>query len=96
MNLTLEIIKLTRGGSERVVCVYNWRGLDYYFFPNLCEMVEFFDEGKEPEHVFASEREMGGFLRFSEEVKVFRILVVIKNHDLTGRMLSDNDAVVID
>ena len=46
-NLTLEIIKLTRGGNERVVCVYNCRGLDYYFFPNLWEMVQFFDEGKE-------------------------------------------------
>ena len=63
-NLTLEIIKLTRGGSERIVCVYNCRGLDYYFFPNLWEMIQFFDEGKEPEHVFASDRELDGFLRF--------------------------------
>ena len=34
-NLTLEIIKLTKEKSERIVCVYNCRGLDYYFFPNL-------------------------------------------------------------
>ena len=63
-NLTLEIIKLTRGGKERIVCVYNCRGLDYYFFPNLWEMVQFFDEGKRPEHMFSSDREMDGFLRF--------------------------------
>lgn len=63
-NLTLEIIKLTRRGSERIVYVYNCRGLDYYFFPNLWEMIQFFDEGKEPELVFASDRELDGFLRF--------------------------------
>ena len=34
-NQTLEITKLTRGELEQVVYVYNSRGLDYYFFPNL-------------------------------------------------------------
>ena len=63
-NLTLEIIKLTREGNERIVCVYNCRGLDYYFFPSLWEMVQFFDEGKEPEHIFASDREVDAFLRY--------------------------------
>jgi len=63
-NLTLEIVKLTREGDERIVSVYNCRGLDYYFFPSLCEMVQFFDEGKEPENIFSSDRELDMFLRF--------------------------------
>jgi hypothetical protein len=63
-NQTLEVIKLTKGTSEKLVYVYNFRGLDYYFFPNLCEMVQFFDEGKEPEHIFSSDRELDMFLRF--------------------------------
>ena len=63
-NLTLEIIKLSKEGNERIVCVYNCRGLDYYFFPDLWEMIQFFDEGKEPEYVFSSDRELDLFLRY--------------------------------
>ena len=63
-NQILKIIKLTRGAHEQVVYVYNFSGLNYYFFPNLLDMVQFFDEGKEPEHVFSSDRELDMFLKF--------------------------------
>lgn len=63
-NLTLEVIKLTREGNERVVCVYNMRGVDYLFFSNLWEMVQFFEDGKEPERLFSSDRELDLFLKF--------------------------------
>lgn len=63
-NLTLEIIKLTREGNERVVCVYNMRGVDYLFFSSLWEMVQYFEEGKEPERLFSSDRELDAFLRY--------------------------------
>jgi hypothetical protein len=63
-NQTLEVIKLTKGTNEKLVYVYNFRGLNYYFFPSLWEMVQFFDEGKEPEHMLSSDRELDMFLRF--------------------------------
>lgn len=62
-NESVEIIKLTRGKWQHVVFIYNHRGLDYYFFESIWEMIQYFDIGKEPQHIFGSDTQLDTFLR---------------------------------
>lgn len=62
-NQTIEVIKLTRNQWGWVVYVFNDRGDSYYFFDSMWEMIQYFDVGKEPDHIFGSEVELDAFLR---------------------------------
>lgn len=56
---TIDTIALSdEQGIQQLMYVYNYEGYSYRIFPDLSELLAFFEDGKEPELHFGSEEEI--------------------------------------
>lgn len=61
-NRTIETVLLKRNQSNKLVWVYNYKGIHYRVFENLIDVLHFFNNSFEPKYSFENEIELDNFL----------------------------------
>ncbi len=59
---TIETIVVRNNQQDKLLYIYNYEGNSFRCFGSLLSLVQFFEEGKEPEVYFESETELDEFL----------------------------------
>lgn len=57
-NRTIESILLKNRHDQKMVYVYNYEGVHFRLFLSLIQIIDFFNNGKEPEYDFEKEHNL--------------------------------------
>ena len=59
---SIDILHLVENNLIQPVYIYNYEGLHYHYFDSLIRLIQFFEEGLEPNRSFYSEQDLDDFL----------------------------------